>query len=209
MGRPANALLPTRRSLLSRLKNWEDRESWQEFFDTYWKLIYGVALQAGLTDSEAQEVVQETVLVVARNMGQFRYDPAVGTFKSWLLHTTRWKIADQFRKRLPVDRPSRQTGTSSAATSPIERIPDPASLAPGALWDEEWERNLFDAARERVKRRVDSRQYQMFDLYVIKNWPVRKVTAALGVSAGRVYLAKHRITALIRQEVKRLERHAT
>ena len=48
--------MPTRRSLLSRLKNREDQESWQDFFDTYWKLVYGVAIKAGLTDQEAQEV---------------------------------------------------------------------------------------------------------------------------------------------------------
>ena len=51
-------LLPTRRSLLGRLRNWEDQVSWQAFFDTYWRLIYGVARKAGLTDHEAEEVVQ-------------------------------------------------------------------------------------------------------------------------------------------------------
>lgn len=32
--------IPTRKSLLGRLKDWEDQESWHVFFDTYWKLIY-------------------------------------------------------------------------------------------------------------------------------------------------------------------------
>jgi RNA polymerase sigma-70 factor (ECF subfamily) len=200
-------MIPTRRSLLGRLKNWEDGTSWQEFFDTYWKVIYGVAVKAGLTDSEAQEVVQETVIAVARNMPAFEYNPAAGTFKSWLLHTTRWKIADQFRRRLPANlarRPDNQT----AGTTLINRIPDPASLNLAPVWDEEWEKNLFDAARERVKLRVDGRQYQMFDLYAVKNWPVKKVAAALGVSAARIYLAKHRIAAMIRKEIQKLERHA-
>ena len=61
-----NDFIPTRRSLLTRLKNWDDQESWRVFFDTYWKLIYGVAIEAGLTDTEAQEVVQETVITVAK-----------------------------------------------------------------------------------------------------------------------------------------------
>jgi hypothetical protein len=52
-----NELIPTRESLLSRLKNWEDRDSWEDFFDTYWKLIYGTARKAGLTDAEAQDIV--------------------------------------------------------------------------------------------------------------------------------------------------------
>ena len=51
-------LIPTRWSLLSRLKDAADAESWQEFFDIYWRLIYRAATKSGLTDAEAQEVVQ-------------------------------------------------------------------------------------------------------------------------------------------------------
>jgi DNA-directed RNA polymerase specialized sigma24 family protein len=48
------------------------------------------------------------------------------------------------------------------------------------------------------------KQWQIFDLYVLKEWPVREVAQALGVSIGRVYLAKHRISALVKREVKRI-----
>ena len=72
-------MAPMRRSLVSRLKNWEDNASWQEFFDTYWKLIYSVAIKAGLSDEEAEDVVQETVVSVAKKMDSFKYDPADGT----------------------------------------------------------------------------------------------------------------------------------
>ena len=59
------ATIATRASLLVRLKDREDQASWQEFFDTYWRLIYSVATKAGLNDAEAQDVVQETVISVA------------------------------------------------------------------------------------------------------------------------------------------------
>src|SRR5438046_6721201 len=90
-------LIPTRESLLSRLKDWEDRESWQDFFDTYWRLIYGIARKAGLSDAEAQDIVQETVISVARKIEGFKYDPAVCSFKSWMLQLTRWRIINQIR----------------------------------------------------------------------------------------------------------------
>src|SRR5918996_4191140 len=95
----ANEFIPTRKSLLSRLKNWDDNDSWQKFFDTYWKLIYGVALKSGLTDAEAQDVVQETVLSVAKNIAEFKYDPSVCSFKTWLMQVTRSRISHQFRRR--------------------------------------------------------------------------------------------------------------
>ena len=98
------SLLATRRSLVDRLADWGDQLRWQEFFDTYSKLIYSAARRSGLTDAEAQEVVQETVITVAKNIDKLKYDPAIGSFKGWLLQITRWRIADQFRKREPGDR---------------------------------------------------------------------------------------------------------
>src|SRR6266487_5226320 len=92
--------LPTRQSLLSRLKDWDDHESWRDFFDTYWRLIYGLAVKSGLTNTEAEEVVQETLLAVAKEMPDFKHDPARGSFKGWLLEITRRRIANQVRRRL-------------------------------------------------------------------------------------------------------------
>src|SRR6185436_3555024 len=92
-------IIPTRASLLSRLRNWDDQQSWQRFFELYWKLIYSVARKAGLSDPEAQDVVQETIISVARHMPSFRYDPELGSFKAWLMQLTRWRIMDELRKK--------------------------------------------------------------------------------------------------------------
>lgn len=200
----ADEFLPTRRSLLSRLKDWHDQESWREFFETYWKLIFGVATKSGLSNAEAQDVVQETVISVAKTMHDFKYDPALGSFKGWLLHLTRWRIADQLRKRQRGLSQNQHPLESSRRTSTVERIPDPASLNLDAVWDEEWEKNLMDAALHKVKRRVNPKQYQVFDFYVLKQWPVTRVARTLGVSVGQVYLAKHRVSRLVRKELERL-----
>ena len=205
MARNSENLLPTRRSLLNRLKNWDDQESWKDFFDTYWKLIYGVAVRAGLTDAEAQEVVQETVIAVAKKIPEFQYNPEIGSFKSWLLHTAQWRISDQFRKRKSGADRGGGRREKNTGTSTIERIPDPAGLDLDAIWDAEWEKHLFEAAIERVKTQVKPKHYQIFDLYVIKQWPVEKVARTLEINVGQIYLAKHRVSALIRREVKKLE----
>src|SRR5262245_58573376 len=87
-----NDFIPTRHSLLNRMKDWGDQASWQDFFDTYWKFIYGVAIKAGLSDAEAQDVVQETVVTVAKKIQDFQVDAKRGSFKAWLVHTTKWRI---------------------------------------------------------------------------------------------------------------------
>lgn len=195
--------IPTRYSLLSRLQNWEDQDSWKEFFDTYWRLIYSFALKSGLTEAEAEDVVQETVISVAKDIQKFKRDRSLGSFKGWLRNLTRWRIADQLRRR------------KGPEAVPIERM-DPAALdrdlneVPGSteaesVWDDEWRANLMKVALENLKRTVKEEHYQMFDLYVVKQWPPARVARTLGVSVGQVYLAKYRVGALLKKEIKRLE----
>ena len=202
-----SGLAATRRSLVDRLQNWEDRKHWQEFFDTYWKLIFSAARKSGLTEAEAQEVVQETVITVAKKVGQLKYDPARGSFKGWLLHITRWRIADQFRKRQPGE-DRRRFADNTRITATMERLPDPAAVDFDALWEKEWQENLLAAAMQRVKKKVEAKQFQIFDCYVRKEWPAQKVAAELGVSIGQVYLARHRVTAALKKEIRALQKQS-
>jgi len=199
-----NELIPTRQSLLSRLKDWNDQEGWKVFFDTYWRLIYNAAIKAGLTDAEAQDVVQETVISVLKSIPNFEYDAKKGSFKNWLLRLTGWRITDQLRKRQRgIESRKREPGTSKR-TATVERVIDPVGLKLEATWDNEWEKNLVEAAIERVKKKVDPKHYQIFDLYAMKSWPVSKVARTLKVNSGKVYLIKHRISQLIKKEIVHL-----
>jgi RNA polymerase sigma-70 factor (ECF subfamily) len=197
--------LATRRSLVERLANRSDQRTWQEFFDTYWKLIYSVARKSGLSDAEAQDVVQETIITVSKKIDTLRYDPSIGSFKGWLLHMTRWRIADQFRHREPAPAaPFARDDTRR--TAPIDRVPDGFDI--DATWDAEWRSHLLEAAMDRVRRRVDPKQFQIFDCYVVREWPAQKVASQLRVSIAQVYLARHRISTLVRREVEALEKGA-
>ena len=206
MAHSSDNLIPTRVSLLGRVKNLEDQQSWKDFFNTYRGLIHGVALKAGLREVEAQEVVQETFIAVSKKMKEFQYNPKVGSFKSWLLHTTQWRIADQFRKRARELPQLSGKKFEDDRTATVERIPDPAGIKLEALWEEEWEKTIFETALKKVRGQVKARQYQLFDLYVVKGWPVVKVARALGVNVSHVYLAKHRVSLLLKKEMKDLRR---
>ena len=195
----------TRKSLIERLGNWEDQKSWDEFYRTYWRLIYGVGLKSGLRSEEALDVVQETILAIAKQSREHRYDPKAGSFKAWLMNMTRWRIGDQFRKRakdtamyhFPGDEDGRNTST-------LDRVEDPDAQKLDRIWEVEWKRNIADRAIATVKQRVSPRQFQIFDAYVIKQWSVKKVMTELGVSMAQVYLAKHRVGGLIKKELAEL-----
>jgi RNA polymerase sigma factor (sigma-70 family) len=199
--------IPTRLSLLSRLKRWDDQESWRDFFDTYWKFLYSVAIKAGLSDSDARDMVQETVVAVAKGLREGRFKAAEGSsFKAWLKLIVQRRIASHLRRpRLPFAEPT--PGSDDTDLTPVvEKLPAPEASVVGEVWEEEWSKNLADAAIERVKQRVGAKQYQMFDLYVLKEWPVRDVAKTLHANIAQVYLAKHRVTRLIKQETEKLRK---
>lgn len=202
-------LIPTRWSLINRLKNLDDSESWKDFFDTYWRLIYSVAMKSGMTDAESQDVVQDTIISVSKKIKDFKADPAAGSFKAWLLKLTRWRILDQVRKRLPAAPVTVHRSADTSTTSTIERVPDPASLALEDIWDAEWKENLTKVALERLQRQVSNDHYQIFYLNVVRGKPAETVAKALGVKTSQVYLVKHRVYKLFEQVVKDLEAETT
>ena len=57
-----------------------------------------------------------------------------------------------------------------------------------------------------MKKQIEPKQFQIFDCYVRKAWPAQKVAAQLGVNIGQVYLARHRVSALLKKQIKALEK---
>jgi RNA polymerase sigma-70 factor (ECF subfamily) len=211
MNNEKDELIPTRWTLIARLKDWDDQESWRQFFDVYWKLIYGVAIKSGLSHTEAQEVVQETVISVSKNMKGFKADPAFGSFKSWLLNLTRWRITDQVRRRGKVQLGNDlvKGGSETTQGTALEaRIPDPSGDALDKIWEEEWEKHVIEAALEKVKQQTEARHYQVFYLNAIKQVPPAKVAEILEIKVDQVYLIKHRLTKIFDEAIRAVETSA-
>jgi len=201
----ANELLPTRWSLLSRLKNRNDEDSWRQFFDTYWRLIYKAGLKSGLTHTEAEDVVQEVVIAVAKKIGEFRTKSAAGSFKAWLLTLTQWRIRDQFRKRARQPQLHSRPSEDRTRTATIERVPDPDINGLQAQWDAEWRKHVLQTALERIKAVAKPEMVQVFDFMVNKQWSALKVASRLRMNLAQVYYAKCKVAALLKREIKRLE----
>ena len=109
--------LVTRLSLLVRLRDWNQQTAWQEFAHDYAPLLRNVALKAGLSDTEADEVVQEALIAVAKKIGEFKHAGHRGSFRAWLYQQARWRIADQFRNRGRSRKPDGVCPSASSAVA--------------------------------------------------------------------------------------------
>ena len=145
---------------------------------------------------------------IAKQSKKKLYDPKQGSFKTWLMNMTRWRINDQFRKRKKDTAMAGAEWEDDRKTAVIDRFEDPKGDLLERMWDVEWKKNLADAALARVKAQVSPKQYQIFDYYVIKQWEAKKVQEHLGVSMAQVYLAKHRVGAVLKRELAKMEKNA-
>jgi len=186
-------LIPTRESLLSRIKEKSADESWREFFETYWKLIYNNARRAGLSDNEAQDVVQETMISLMNHIGEFHVDRTRGSFKSWLWHLTRSKIVDQIRRR------QKDAAIEEALGKEIEEKIQPA-------WENEWQLNVAEEAFRRVQVRANPRLVQAFATYVIQGRAVSETAKLLEMNIATVYVDSLRIKQMIKKEALKIQK---
>jgi hypothetical protein len=56
----------------------------------------GTSVKAGLSDAEAQDVVQDTILTIAKALPEFEYGPARESSKSWLCNTGNYLVSATF-----------------------------------------------------------------------------------------------------------------
>jgi RNA polymerase sigma factor (sigma-70 family) len=150
------------------------------------------------------------VIAVCKNIKTFKADPVHGSFKAWLLQQTRWRIADQVRKRpreekARVHRAPGSDSDSAAGTPTEERLPDqhrdPLELA----WDEEWEKTLTNAALELVKGQVTARDLQVFVMLALQGVSPTSVAQLHEIERNNVDQIKHRVGKLFATAVGELK----
>lgn len=196
----------TRASLLHRAKKQEDQDASAEIYKIYSPLVYSVGVKAGLRRCEAEDVRQDTMVSLFKKLPQFEYNPAKGQFRAWLIKLTKWRINDQLRKRKPAfDGVAHSEATSLIRTSTVARIPDPRGCELEEIWDEELEQKRNEVALANLSEQVNAKHLQIFDLYILKHWPVEKIAEKLAISRQQVYNARTRILPQFQKEVRRLK----
>ena len=215
----AESSMATRPSLLARLKDWSHQTAWSEFEHLYAPLIRNVARKAGLTDAETDDVTQESLIAVAKKIGDFKHRGNRGSFRAWLYQQTRWRIADRFRARCSPGHSteSRSVIAGEGQSAPHAGVPDdslyrvtnPAMAAEVdptflRIWESEWEEHVRQSAVAHVKRRVTGRQFQLFDLHVLQGLSARASAQAAGTTLAAVYMAKSRVGRVFKREIKKL-----
>jgi RNA polymerase sigma-70 factor (ECF subfamily) len=194
----------TSSSLLRQIKNLSNAPGWTRFYETYGPLVERFATKFGLTAAEREDVIQNTMIQVAKNIPSFDYDRQRGSFKSWLFRSAKWKILDILRAR-PKNTYDYQRGIRGDDESP------PLAWEPSVsifqeLWDVEWQQQLLRDALDIVQKQVCGEHFQIFCQNVLEEIPASQVAQMVGVRTAHVHLIKYRIGRLIKKQLTLLQR---
>ncbi len=190
----------TRVTLLYRLRDGRDGDAWREFFDLYGPVVYRFARNRGLQDADAADLMQDVLLSVARNAPRMEYDPKRGTFRGWLYTVTRNKIYNF----LSGQRHRPRAAGDSDAHERLEAAPARDDEGPDADWEREYQRRLTDRAMDLVKGEFHKATWEAFWGTAVEGKSAGDVGAGLKMSPGAVYVAKSRVLARLRDEVRKM-----
>jgi RNA polymerase sigma-70 factor (ECF subfamily) len=186
-------------SLLERLRLRPDAESWRRLVDLYTPLIRGWLARHALQESDAEDLTQEVMGVLVREVPSFRHDLRQGAFRRWLRGITvnRLRVFWRGRRAHPAG-----TGDSGFAKV-LDQLQDPESSL-SRLWDQEHDRHVARRLLELIEPEFEPVTWQAFRGLVLDGKRTAEVAADLGVTPNAVRIAKSRVLSRFRQEVEGL-----
>jgi RNA polymerase sigma-70 factor (ECF subfamily) len=197
MGKSAESQTGT--TLQALLRDPMDPEAWKVFVERYTPKVLGWCRQWHLQTADAEDVTQEVLYKLARQIHRFPYDPAKGRFRGWLKTLTLHAWCDLRDSR-------RRAGWGSGdphVQQLLDEQQDGHTLAEAL--DEEFRFELYEEAKARVRGRVSEETWQAFRLLVEAGWSGTQVAAHLQLKVTTVYQAKHRVQTMLAEEIHQLE----
>lgn len=187
--------LDTRATLLFRVRDSLDHDSWSEFLDLYMPLVYSYCLNSGLQEADAADVAQDTLLLVVKALPTFRYDSERGSFRGWLLTILRNVI----RRRCQQAKNQSIGSGDSAILNFLHEQPSREDID---KWEREYQLRMFHWAASKIQNTFRSSTWNAFWLTTVEGISIHDAAARLGITEGAVYIARSRVLSRIRQEIE-------
>jgi RNA polymerase sigma-70 factor (ECF subfamily) len=172
--------------------------AWAEFVEHYGRKVYGWCRKWGLQEADAQDVTQDVLLKLAQKMRTFDYDPA-RSFRAWLktLAQHAWSDLLASRQRHP---PGSGDSRMMEQLHSVEARQDLAQHL-----EEEFDRDLLDAAMVRVRLRVEARTWEAFRLLALEGRSGAEVGEQLGMKVATAFVARSKVQKMLQEEIQKLE----
>jgi RNA polymerase sigma-70 factor (ECF subfamily) len=181
-------------SLLEHLRSNPEGEAWRRLVELYTPLLHAWLARHGVQTSDADDLVQEVLAVIVRQLPSFEHNRRSGAFRSWLRAIAVHRLRDFWRRR--NYRPDAAGG--SEFVKQLDQLEDPHSSA-SRVWDQDHDRHIVRQLLESIRGEFRQATWDAFAGVMLEGQKPAEVANRLGVSVNAVLLAKSRILARLRQ----------
>lgn len=198
-------MIDTNETLLERVKATGAHDAWREFYQEYWAVILAYARKLGLNQHQADEVLQETMVALMRQLPGFCYDREKGRFRNFLLTIVHRKSLAAFRRakrerdtHMPWDSELEHHGAAKPGHGDATT---PAEVEMQARWRE----SVVEVVLDELARdpRLGPETLAVFRAYAIEGRPVAAVAAEFGLKENAIYQIKNRLIRRVQGKVAR------
>ncbi|MFM9960435.1 MAG: RNA polymerase sigma factor [Planctomycetaceae bacterium] len=185
-------------TLLSRIRS-GDEASWQRLVEIYGPFLLGRLKRRGLSEPDAEDVLQDVFATVARKIADFRRDLPSDSFLHWLQTITSSRLADFHRRR---QRSVSAVGGTSLNVQ-LEQYADP-------LADEDWstdtqaQQTVLARILEVLKTEFQENTWRSFWLFAIDGKTTDDISHELGMTSGAIRQARSKVRKRLAEEFRDL-----
>lgn len=185
----------TRSSVLRAVANTGNEAAWQRLFDLYAGFIFSIARSKGLSNEDADDIVQIVFADLARNLPTFQYDRAKGKFRSYLTGLVHWRVLD----RLKAGRRD-----ADLKANFLEEVQASVSADEDGFAEREWQAAALEEALRRIKPDVRTDHYAAFVASAVEGQDTETVMRLYGLSRDNLYQIRKRLTEKLRATIAKV-----
>ncbi len=185
-------------NMIESARDWRDDAGWKAFFERYASSIRKHACSSGLSEAEAEDVLQETMVKVVRYLPDFEYDRTICKFRTWLNQIVNQRIFETLNRR-------RKTMFPEEVVEELrQRLHPQAVSAEDPVRQAEADTRLLEACLARVRSRAKPKHWQLFESHAIHGKTASETAKLHGTTAANVWIVRHRLLKALRAEWKDL-----
>lgn len=195
--------IETRASLILRLADAADVSAWDDFLQIYRPLILRLAMRQGLQAADAEDLAQEVFSSVSGSVNQWLERKNRGGFQAWLVRIARNATVNMLTRRA-----YRRWGIGGdLGAQQLAELPasDYEDAVCGSEFELEYRRQVFQWAAAQVREAVAESTWEAFWLTHVCGTTIEQAAVQLGMSSAKVYVARSRVIARLRELVGKYE----
>lgn len=181
--------------ILDGLRSPANQTVWNLYVDRYRPMLIAFGRKLNLTETDAEDVAQQTLIEFCNSYRDGKYDREKGRLRDWLFGIARNQIHNFQRRRRDREVQAPHAATDGTDFFAMQSDDDHLRIE----WEAQWQDSVLRQSLAQVREEVQSATYEAFDLFALQDWPAAKVAEKLGITENAVFGAKRRILRRLRE----------